>query len=704
LVVETNVVFANIARRQDEAKKQVEKLGVLVDGKWNAKPGSSPAETAAFNAALSTYSGLNKTFGAGSPIRILATAITGAAGGNVTGSVSSLFQGAAVNVLQSLTVTAVKKLADSLGHTDPVTKAFTPNTKSETLRAALQGLVGCAGAVATTGGNCGSGALGASASVALNLLLDAIDKPERVDTNNDGIPDSYSLEDQQLRTQLITTLTGALAGVLGGNAQVASVAGTIETENNKIVGTDGSTNVATPCITDGRKCTDKEWKAKWNKYFKTTEGVRWLAAYGDLETVIKCLENSNAIGCAASQAKLLNLGVEFASKGINFDSKADQARQKAIREIYAERAKAGQTVSPDLSFSLYLASQLGVSAADIGAIGNLPAAQISNNLLPWLKTATKDPRAIAVSAVAFVAVLAYVKLNPLTPPVKYDFTTGLVTPVSVPTNTGNNPPPSGPEDPDERTRQLATAAANGTLATITNPDSTPFKESDRGRRFNVGIDDDGNATYQDGGNPVQYTLDSQGRRVPPVFYRTRASNGGMFVPPITTVTTNSPRITPNNPLGLGPDFLALDARSQNAINAIARFGDAVIIGNGVAPGPQLPQDAAVTGRPAPPVLDLTRPVGGSATQNAAAAADIAYLDSIGAINIQVNQAQLNVTGTTQAAVCRSGICRPDVQATLPDGRRIIIEYDTRTSTRGVPHAIRRQSNDPNAIIILRRVD
>jgi hypothetical protein len=167
---------------------------------------------------------------------------------------------------------------------------------------------------------------------------------------------------------------------------------------------------------------------------------------------------------------------------------------------------------------------------------------------------------------------------------------------------------------------------------------------------------------------------------------------------------NPPRATVNNPLGLGDDFLALDIRSQNAINALARPGDSVIIGNGVAPGPRLPQDAAVAGRADPDVLDLRRPVGGSITQNQAAAADIATLRNMGASNIRVNQQQLNATGTAEGDVCRAGICRPDVEATLPDGRRIRIEYDRSTSRRGPGHADRILRNDPNAIVILRTVN
>ena len=42
-----------------------------------------------------------------------------------------------------------------------------------------------------------------------------------------------------------------------------------------------------------------------------------------------------------------------------------------------------------------------------------------------------------------------------------------------------------------------------------------------------------------------------------------------------------------------------------------------------------------------------------------------------------------------------------MQATLPSGKRVYIEYDRSTSSRGIPHADRIFSNDKDAIVILR---
>jgi hypothetical protein len=113
----------------------------------------------------------------------------------------------------------------------------------------------------------------------------------------------------------------------------------------------------------------------------------------------------------------------------------------------------------------------------------------------------------------------------------------------------------------------------------------------------------------------------------------------------------------------------------------------------VAPGPRLPQDAAV--KPTVPgELPTARPIGSSATQDAQLRTDIRYLRSIGARNIRVNQQQV-----TAENIQRVGVNRPDLQFDY-NGRRYQVEYDTPTSGRGPGHQSRIKSNDPNAEIIL----
>ena len=65
--------------------------------------------------------------------RIATTAFTGAAGANVTGSIGALVQAAAVNVLQSLAVTQVKKIADGL-----LARNGNPTAGSEAVRVAFR--------------------------------------------------------------------------------------------------------------------------------------------------------------------------------------------------------------------------------------------------------------------------------------------------------------------------------------------------------------------------------------------------------------------------------------------------------------------------------------------------------------------------------------------------------------------------------------
>ena len=166
-------------------------------------------------------------------------------------------------MLTGLAVTKIKHIADSFGDRIP-TGATTAdgktiftvreNVTSAAIRLALQGLAGCAGAAAG-GAGCSSGALGASASVALNLIATALENEKRIDTNNDGVADSYTLEAQQARTNLIATLTAALAGALGANPGTASTAARLETERNALVAGPGGAVFDDGCAT-GRKLAD----------------------------------------------------------------------------------------------------------------------------------------------------------------------------------------------------------------------------------------------------------------------------------------------------------------------------------------------------------------------------------------------------------------------------------------------------------------
>jgi RHS repeat-associated protein len=135
---------------------------------------------------------------------------------------------------------------------------------------------------------------------------------------------------------------------------------------------------------------------------------------------------------------------------------------------------------------------------------------------------------------------------------------------------------------------------------------------------------------------------------------------------------------------------------------LLRTSTIISAGASAAPKPaslpaRLPQDLSVN--PAPPAaLPTNRPVGTSATQNAAAQADIAAARAAGAIDIRVNQQQVNAQGA------RCGICRPDVQYTDAAGNRIYIEYERSGSNRGAAHKQRLEANDPRGKVIVKRND
>lgn len=140
------------------------------------------------------------------------TAINGAAGSDVGGSLTSLVQGAAVNVLQGLATDQVKQLADAL--------------HSEEARAALQGLVGCAGSAAGGSGDCASGAMGAAASVVLNNLLASLD-PKKADgsvaVNAEGdAVRTYTQAEQQARMRRAEGESDVLPAP--GESRIAAIA------------------------------------------------------------------------------------------------------------------------------------------------------------------------------------------------------------------------------------------------------------------------------------------------------------------------------------------------------------------------------------------------------------------------------------------------------------------------------------------------
>ncbi|WP_230960288.1 hemagglutinin repeat-containing protein [Burkholderia territorii] len=148
---------------------------------------------------------LNANWGPSGAYRQVLTALSVAAGGNVTGGLGQFAQSATVAYLQQLGANQVKQIADSLG--------------SEEARAALHAIVGCAGAAASSQ-SCGAGALGAASSSVLGSLL-------APSTN-------LSASEREARDNLVTSLVAGVAAVSGQDVATAAGAGKIEVENNQV--------------------------------------------------------------------------------------------------------------------------------------------------------------------------------------------------------------------------------------------------------------------------------------------------------------------------------------------------------------------------------------------------------------------------------------------------------------------------------------
>ncbi|KAA5919639.1 filamentous hemagglutinin N-terminal domain-containing protein [Achromobacter xylosoxidans] len=138
------------------------------------------------------------------------TAIMGAATGNVTGTAGDAIQAAAVNYLQGLGATEVKKLVAQME----------PGPGGEAARAALHAIVGCAGA-AGTGASCSAGALGAGVGSVLNALLDEDGK-------------KLNPAEKEQRSNLVQSLVAGISTAVGADAVVATHSAASETENNHL--------------------------------------------------------------------------------------------------------------------------------------------------------------------------------------------------------------------------------------------------------------------------------------------------------------------------------------------------------------------------------------------------------------------------------------------------------------------------------------
>jgi hypothetical protein len=232
LVRETGTFLNNRAQEATAAK------AALDQELAKPKAEQDPARIASLTQTLKD----NETWAPGGTSRMIVTAITAAAGGNVTGSSVEMLQGAAVNYLQSLGVQQVKGIADSL-----MTSAGEPTAASEAVRTALQGLVACAG-VAAQSQSCGASATGAAASVVLNNLIQGLDGKDAA---------SLTPAEKEARTNLVSSLVAGIAAAAGGEAAVSTAAATIEMENNYLSPKSSALRVAAKSACDADPSNSK---------------------------------------------------------------------------------------------------------------------------------------------------------------------------------------------------------------------------------------------------------------------------------------------------------------------------------------------------------------------------------------------------------------------------------------------------------------
>jgi len=143
------------------------------------------------------------------------TALTAAAGGNVTGSAGDLVQSMAANWAQQKGAAWIGEQVHAEGM-DAATAAV------------LHGIIACAGQAAG-GGDCAAGAVGASGTSLLASLLDI----------GDSESETLSVAERNGRSALLQAVVAGLGALAGSDANLASaiVSAQAEAENNSIVGT-----------------------------------------------------------------------------------------------------------------------------------------------------------------------------------------------------------------------------------------------------------------------------------------------------------------------------------------------------------------------------------------------------------------------------------------------------------------------------------
>jgi filamentous hemagglutinin len=213
--------------------------------------------------------GIEANWGPGGTYRQGLTALTAAAGGNVTGGVGQFAQAAVVNYVQQQGAEYIGRLMRE-GAVEEGSAAH----------AALHAIAGCAGA-AGSGQSCSAGAMGGAASTVINTLMG--------DANN------LTNAQRNARTNLVSTIVaGATVGTSPGNVAAATTAATVEMENNGISRSvfERASHAYNLCRQGGGNCQQQ------------LDAVRQLFNADAQRTQALCGASGNLAACASRVATL----------------------------------------------------------------------------------------------------------------------------------------------------------------------------------------------------------------------------------------------------------------------------------------------------------------------------------------------------------------------------------------------------------------
>ena len=217
-------------------------------------------------------------------------------------------------MLQGLATQQVKQLVDTIpSGSDGSTKG------REATRVALQALTACTGSVAGGSGSCGGAALGAAASVVLNNLLSVGTSTAK---GADGKP--LSAADQQARSNLVATIVDGIATGAGLDANAATTAASIETQNNALRLPRGGTARIDPV---NARYSIVELTQRDAEFKAEMLAAARKAGYGD---DIAAFEKAYVAywGCAQSATQVCNQNPVFNQVAGQYSSELDYARKQ----------------------------------------------------------------------------------------------------------------------------------------------------------------------------------------------------------------------------------------------------------------------------------------------------------------------------------------------------------------------------------------